>query len=144
VKASFYASKMAFGDQLCRWSFAFSTWSSSPPDPFDFFSSNPFIVASFLSYLLWWVLGFSPGFPLFSFDWEVGSWIGVESLGFDMVATQRLQLSLCKRRRGLGFLFQIAVGWWVVLLLVNPVAGLRPLRERTRSWDDEVCLGACL
>ncbi|KAL9322446.1 hypothetical protein ACSQ67_010499 [Phaseolus vulgaris] len=54
-----------------------------------------------------------------------------------MVATQRLQFSLWKRRRGLGFLFQIAVGWWVVLLLVNPVAGLRPLRERTRSWDDE-------
>ncbi|QCE09689.1 transmembrane E3 ubiquitin-protein ligase FLY2-like isoform X1 [Vigna unguiculata] len=54
-----------------------------------------------------------------------------------MVATQRLEFSLCKKRRGLEFLFQIAVGWWVVLLLVNPVAGLRPLRERTRSWDDE-------
>ncbi|WVZ01602.1 hypothetical protein V8G54_027671, partial [Vigna mungo] len=59
-----------------------------------------------------------------------------EFWGFDMVATQRLEFSLCKKR-GLEFLFQIAVGWWVVLLLVNPVAGLRPLRERTRSWDDE-------
>ncbi|TKY48880.1 Transmembrane E3 ubiquitin-protein ligase 1 [Spatholobus suberectus] len=54
-----------------------------------------------------------------------------------MVAAERLELCLCKRRRGLGILFRIAFGWWVVLLLVSPVAGLRPLRERTRSWDDE-------
>ncbi|RDX75866.1 Tul1, partial [Mucuna pruriens] len=54
-----------------------------------------------------------------------------------MVTTQRLELCLC-HRRGLGILFWIAFGWWVVLLLVNPVAGLRPLRERTRSWDDEL------
>ena len=30
------------------------------------------------------------------------------------------------------------------MVLVNPVAGLRPLRERTGSWNDEVCLGTCL
>nr|KYP53370.1 Transmembrane E3 ubiquitin-protein ligase 1 [Cajanus cajan] len=54
-----------------------------------------------------------------------------------MVATERLELCLCERRRGLGILCQIAFGWWVVLLFVNPVEGLRPLRERTRSWDDE-------
>ena len=55
-----------------------------------------------------------------------------------------LMLFLCKRRKGLGILLQVAFWWWVVLLLVNPVAGLRPLRERTRPWDDEVCLGSCL
>ncbi|KAJ1376999.1 E3 ubiquitin-protein ligase, partial [Sesbania bispinosa] len=54
-----------------------------------------------------------------------------------MVSTERLELWLFKRRRGLGILFQIAFGWWVVLLLLSPVAGLRPLRERTRSWGDE-------
>lgn len=61
-----------------------------------------------------------------------------------MVATERLVLWLFERRRGLGILFRVAYGWWVVLLLLSPVAGLRPLRERTRSWDDEVCLGTCL
>ena len=61
-----------------------------------------------------------------------------------MVAAERLKLFLCKRRKGLGILLQVAFWWWVILLLVNPVAGLRPLRERTRSWDDEVCLGTCL
>ncbi|KAL2331683.1 hypothetical protein Fmac_019264 [Flemingia macrophylla] len=54
-----------------------------------------------------------------------------------MVATERLELCLCERRRGLGILCQIVFGCWVVLLLVSPVEGLRPLRERTRSWDDE-------
>ncbi|XP_057455521.1 transmembrane E3 ubiquitin-protein ligase FLY1-like isoform X2 [Lotus japonicus] len=40
-----------------------------------------------------------------------------------MVASERLEL--------------IAFRWWVVLLLLSPVAGLRPLRERNRSWGDE-------
>ncbi|XP_027342108.1 transmembrane E3 ubiquitin-protein ligase FLY1-like isoform X2 [Abrus precatorius] len=54
-----------------------------------------------------------------------------------MFATERLELCLFKRRRGLGILFQIAFEWWVVLQLLSPVAGLRPLRERSRSWGDE-------
>ena len=53
---------------------------------------------------------------------------------------EKLELFLCERRRGLGILFKIAFWWWVVLLLGNPVKGLRPLRERTGAWDDEVCL----
>ena len=43
------------------------------------------------------------------------------------------------RRRDLGFLFKILFGWWIVLVFLRPVASLRPLRERTRSWGDEVC-----
>lgn len=58
-----------------------------------------------------------------------------------MVATKGLEFWLCKRR-GLGFLLQqIVFGWWVFLVFLRPVAGLRPLRERTRSWGDEVCIG---
>ena len=56
-----------------------------------------------------------------------------------MVPSERLELWLFKRRRGLEILFRIAFGWWVVLLFFPSVAGLRPLRERTRSWGDEVC-----
>ena len=58
---------------------------------------------------------------------------------FDMVASERLELWLFERTKGIGILLQIAFGWWVVLLFLQPVAGLRPLRERTRSWGDEVC-----
>ncbi|KAF7822969.1 transmembrane E3 ubiquitin-protein ligase 1-like isoform X1 [Senna tora] len=54
-------------------------------------------------------------------------------LGFDMGAAQ---IWLFKRRR-LGFVFQIVYGCWVVQQFLRPVAGLRPLRERTRSWGDE-------
>lgn len=42
------------------------------------------------------------------------------------------------RRRGLGFVLRIVFGFWVGFLLTQPVAGLRPLRERARSWGDEV------
>jgi hypothetical protein len=41
-------------------------------------------------------------------------------------------------RRGLGFVLRIVFGFWVGFLLTQPVAGLRPLRERARSWGDEV------
>ena len=61
-----------------------------------------------------------------------------------MVAAERLKLFCVRGRGGLRILLWVAFWWWVILLLVNPVAGLRPLRERTRSWDDEVCLGTCL
>ncbi|XP_028775258.1 transmembrane E3 ubiquitin-protein ligase FLY2 [Neltuma alba] len=57
-------------------------------------------------------------------------------LVFDMVYPEKLNFSLFKRKE-LGFLFQIVYVWWVVLLLLRPAAGLRPLRERTRSWSDE-------
>jgi hypothetical protein len=42
--------------------------------------------------------------------------------------------------RGLGFVFQIVFGLWVGFVLSWPVAGLRPLRERARSWGDVVGL----
>lgn len=56
-----------------------------------------------------------------------------------MVGAEKLDYWLFKRR-GLGFVFQIVYGWWIVLLFLRPVAALRPLRERTRSWSDEVCI----
>ncbi|KAE8075958.1 hypothetical protein FH972_014637 [Carpinus fangiana] len=40
-------------------------------------------------------------------------------------------------RRGLGFVLRIVFGFLVGFLLTRPVAGLRPLRERARSWGDE-------
>lgn len=40
-------------------------------------------------------------------------------------------------RRGLGFVFRIVFGLWIGFVLSRPVAGLRPLRERARSWGDE-------
>lgn len=41
-------------------------------------------------------------------------------------------------RRGLGFVFRIVFGFWIGVVLSRPVTGLRPLRERARSWGDEV------
>ncbi|XP_057729296.1 transmembrane E3 ubiquitin-protein ligase FLY2-like [Arachis stenosperma] len=58
-------------------------------------------------------------------------------LRIDTVAIERLELWLFKRRKGLGISLQIAFGWWIFLLFLHPVAALRPLRERTRSWGDE-------
>ncbi|XP_057441629.1 transmembrane E3 ubiquitin-protein ligase FLY1-like isoform X1 [Lotus japonicus] len=56
-------------------------------------------------------------------------------LGFDMVEVeaQRLELSLVKRWE----LRILLKWWWVFLLFVSPVVGLRPLRDRTNSWGDE-------
>ncbi|KAK7272388.1 hypothetical protein RJT34_28939 [Clitoria ternatea] len=54
-----------------------------------------------------------------------------------MVGNQRLEFYLFMKRERVGILFQVAFWWWVFLLLLSPVAGLRPLRERTRSWGDE-------
>ncbi|XLR41384.1 hypothetical protein HN51_019574 [Arachis hypogaea] len=45
---------------------------------------------------------------------------------FDMVPSERFKLWL-----------RIALGWWIFLLFLPSVTGLRPLRERTRSWGDE-------
>jgi len=52
---------------------------------------------------------------------------------------QRLELE----RREVGILLRISCGWLVLLLFLSPVAGLRPLRDRTNSWGDEVCLLLC-
>lgn len=62
-------------------------------------------------------------------------------LGFDMVEvdSEGLELLLVKRR-GVGAFLRIAFGWLVFLLFLSPVVGLRPLRDRTSSWGDEVCL----
>ncbi|XP_014493040.1 transmembrane E3 ubiquitin-protein ligase 1 [Vigna radiata var. radiata] len=56
-------------------------------------------------------------------------------LGFDMVGVdfQRLELE----RREVSILLRISCGWLVFLLFLSPVAGLRPLRDRTNSWGDE-------
>ncbi|KAK7290885.1 hypothetical protein RIF29_05647 [Crotalaria pallida] len=59
-------------------------------------------------------------------------------LGIGLVATERLQLWLLRKKNVLGFLLQAAFVVWIVLLcLLPPVVGLRPLRDRTRSWGDE-------
>ncbi|XP_054815238.1 transmembrane E3 ubiquitin-protein ligase FLY1-like [Prosopis cineraria] len=57
-------------------------------------------------------------------------------LVFDMIAPEKSDFWLFKRK-GLGLLFQIVYVLWVFLLFPRPVAGLRPLRERTRSWSHE-------
>ena len=40
--------------------------------------------------------------------------------------------------RRLGFVVRIVLGLLVCLVFFQPVTGLRPLRERARSWGDEV------
>lgn len=45
---------------------------------------------------------------------------------------------LWSQRRKLRFLYWVAFWLCVALVLFQPVAGLRPLRERARSWGDEV------
>jgi hypothetical protein len=58
-------------------------------------------------------------------------------LGFDMVEVeaQRLELCFVKRKE----MARIVFGWLVFLLFLSPVVGLRPLRDKTGSWGDEVC-----
>lgn len=58
---------------------------------------------------------------------------------FDMFAGEYLgSLWISRRSRRLGFVFRVVFGLWFGLVLLKPVAGLRPIRERTRSWGDEV------
>lgn len=66
---------------------------------------------------------------------------GMLCLGFDMVEVDSQRLKL--ERRGVGILLRISCGWLVFMLFFSPVAGLRPLRDRTNSWGDEVCLLCC-
>lgn len=59
----------------------------------------------------------------------------------NMVAWERLGfLLLLWRRRKLGFWVHFVFGLWFGFLVLKPVEGLRPLRERARarSWGDEV------
>ncbi|XP_048327692.2 transmembrane E3 ubiquitin-protein ligase FLY2 isoform X2 [Ziziphus jujuba] len=55
----------------------------------------------------------------------------------EMVADGNLGSSWFCRRRSLGFLHKVVLGLWVGFMLLSPVVGLRPLRERARSWGDE-------
>lgn len=44
------------------------------------------------------------------------------------------------QRSGFRYFSRTVFALWVVHFLVfQPVDGLRPLRERARSWGDEVC-----
>ncbi|KAL5793750.1 hypothetical protein ACOSP7_002344 [Xanthoceras sorbifolium] len=42
-----------------------------------------------------------------------------------------------RKRRKLGFLVRLVFGLWFAFAVLKPVAGLRPLRDRPRSWGDE-------
>ncbi|XP_024018197.1 transmembrane E3 ubiquitin-protein ligase 1 isoform X3 [Morus notabilis] len=56
---------------------------------------------------------------------------------FDMVSERNSDF-LCRHgRRRLGFLKWVFVGLCIGSLILQPVVGLRPLRERARSWGDE-------
>lgn len=55
-------------------------------------------------------------------------------LGFDIVAGKHPALFSCN----IGFLFRVVFGLWICFVVSRPVDGLRPLRERARSWGDEV------
>ncbi|XP_030482962.1 transmembrane E3 ubiquitin-protein ligase FLY2 isoform X2 [Cannabis sativa] len=54
----------------------------------------------------------------------------------DMVAKRYLGFGFFSKRR-LGLLNWVVFGFWLALLLLQPVASVRPLRERARSWGDE-------
>ncbi|XP_062083624.1 transmembrane E3 ubiquitin-protein ligase FLY1-like [Humulus lupulus] len=53
-----------------------------------------------------------------------------------MVAKRNLGFG-CFSKRRLGLLNWVVFGFWLALLLLQPVASVRPLRERARSWGDE-------
>ncbi|XP_039040111.1 transmembrane E3 ubiquitin-protein ligase FLY2-like [Hibiscus syriacus] len=57
--------------------------------------------------------------------------------GFDMIAGECLDFLWISRRRRLGFVFRVVFGLWFGFVMLKPVAGLRPIRERARSWGDE-------
>nr|KJB31655.1 hypothetical protein B456_005G200400 [Gossypium raimondii] len=57
--------------------------------------------------------------------------------GFDMITREYLDFLWNSRRRRLGFVFRVVFGLWFGFVMLKPVAGLRPIRERARSWGDE-------
>ncbi|KAA8526358.1 hypothetical protein F0562_008439 [Nyssa sinensis] len=54
----------------------------------------------------------------------------------DMCTATSSDFLLLEGRR-LGLMFRILFGFWVAFAFLGPVTGLRPLRERARSWGDE-------
>lgn len=58
--------------------------------------------------------------------------------GFDILTREYFGSLWISRRRRLGFLLRVVFGLWFGFLLLKPVAGVRPIRERARSWGDEV------
>lgn len=64
----------------------------------------------------------------------------MECLNFDMGVRESLGFYQLEKKGLLGFVFRAVFGFWVGLALLQPVAALRPLRERARSWGDEVCI----
>lgn len=56
-----------------------------------------------------------------------------------MVADGNFCLICCRRSR-VGLLNWVVLGLWVGFVFLQPVVGLRPLRERALSWGDEVCI----
>ncbi|XP_022725145.1 DSC E3 ubiquitin ligase complex subunit 1-like [Durio zibethinus] len=61
----------------------------------------------------------------------MGSW------GFGMVTREYLGPLWISRKRRLGFVFRVVFGLWLGFVLLKPVSGLRPIRERASSWGDE-------
>lgn len=61
----------------------------------------------------------------------------MECLDFDMFIRESLNFLRLEKKGGLGFVFRFIFVFWVGLVLLRPVAGLRPLREKARSWGDE-------
>lgn len=53
------------------------------------------------------------------------------------VEAQRLEVCFVKRK-------EVVFGWLVFMLFLSPVVGLRPLRDKTGSWGDEVCLSTLI
>lgn len=60
-----------------------------------------------------------------------------EGEGFAMVSCEGFGVL---RWRQLGFIVRFVFGLWFAFAVLKPAAALRPLRDRTRSWGDEVCV----
>ncbi|KDP24108.1 hypothetical protein JCGZ_25765 [Jatropha curcas] len=54
-----------------------------------------------------------------------------------MVTCKNLGFLFLHRKRPLGFVLRVVFGLWFGFVVLRPVAGVRPLKERTRSWGDE-------
>ncbi|EEF44406.1 transmembrane E3 ubiquitin-protein ligase FLY2 [Ricinus communis] len=54
-----------------------------------------------------------------------------------MVDCRNFGLFYFYERRRLGFVFKLVFGLWFGFVVLRPVAGVRPLKERARSWGDE-------
>ncbi|KAE8673015.1 RING/U-box superfamily protein isoform 2 [Hibiscus syriacus] len=61
----------------------------------------------------------------------MGCWV------FYMTTRDFLDFLWIPKRGRLGFVFRVVFGLWFCFSMLKPVAGLRPIRERARSWGDE-------